>query len=227
LDEALDLESDSALPAKVARWQFVEDLAANVAVFETVFWDPRDTVSLRNRIMHTSLVKDKAVLEIGTGSGLLSLCCLRSGAARVTATDVNRAAIDNAAYNAGLLGFDNRLDLRLVSLDDPGAFSVVGDSEKFDVIISNPPWEDGQPTSIDKYALYDEGFLLMRSLFRGMSDHLKPDGKVLLAYGCVEAIKTAQRLADEHGFEIDVLDDRDLDSLPEVFLPGMLLQLSP
>jgi hypothetical protein len=227
LDETLDLKSAPGLSAKVASWQFIEDLGADVAVFETVFWDPRDTVSLRNRIMNTSLVKGKAVLEIGTGSGLLSLCCLHAGASRVTATDVNRSAIDNAAYNAGLLGFDDRLDLRLVPLDDPGAFSVVGDSEKFDVIISNPPWENGQPTSIEKYALYDEGFQLMRSMFRGLNDHLTPDGKVLLAYGCVDAIKTTQRLAEEHGFEMNVLDDRNLDSLTEVFLPGMLLELSP
>ena len=32
-------------------------------------------------------------------------------------------------------------------------------------------------------------------------------------------------LADDHGFDFKVLDDRNLDDLPEEFLPGMLVEV--
>jgi hypothetical protein len=34
-------------------------------------------------------------------------------------------------------------------------------------------------------------------------------------------------LADQHDLQLRILDDRNLDQLPEVFLPGMLLELRP
>ena len=110
----------------VRAWHQIEDLPGEVAQLESVFWDPRDTVSLRKLIRETPLVKDKTVLEIGTGTGLLSLCALEYSAAKVVATDVNPAAVANARHNARLVNFEERFEARLVSLDDPGAFSVVG-----------------------------------------------------------------------------------------------------
>jgi hypothetical protein len=60
-----------------------------------------------------------------------------------------------------------------------------------------------------------------------VTDHLEPGGKALLAYGCVDAIRNAKRLADQYGVQLALVDDRDLDRLPDVFLPGMLLELTP
>jgi predicted RNA methylase len=205
----------------------VEDFPQLLARFKTVFWDPRDTESLRWLIRTTPLVKGKTVLEIGTGTGLLSLCCLQAGAAHVVATDVNPAAIANATYNAAELSLADRLETRLVPLDQTGAFTTISPTEQFDLIISNPPWENRTPGPIDEYALYDRDFALMRSLLEGLETHLKPGGKALLAYGCGDAIATLERLARDGGFEIRKLDDRDPRDLPEVFLPGMLFEVSP
>ena len=65
----------------------------------------------------------------------------------------------------------------------------------------------------------------MRSLFDGMEERLNPGGRVWLAYGCVDAIKMIRSLAEIYGFEYKVLDDRNLDDLPEEFLPGMLVEV--
>ncbi|MHC4398772.1 MAG: 50S ribosomal protein L11 methyltransferase [Planctomycetota bacterium] len=212
---------------RIREWGEVEDFPKEIAVFETVFWEPRDTASLRAWIRNESAVKGKTVLEIGTGSGLLSLCCLAAGAEKVVATDVNRSAILNAQFNARQLGLSDRLELRLVPLRTPRAFAVFEDSETFDLIISNPPWEDAQPFGIDEYAYYDLDFELAYSLLEGLRRHLNPGGRALLAYGCVSAVRTVQKIAPEYGLEVRVLDDRDLDDLPEVFLPGMLLEVMP
>jgi len=205
----------------------VNELPFDIVVFETVFWEPRDTTSLRQLIHDTDLVKDRTVLEIGTGSGLVALCCLHAQARRVVATDVNPNAIANARYNAEMLELLDRLETRRVPLEQNGAFSVLQPGERFDLIISNPPWEDDQPTTIDDYALYDQGFHLLDSLMSQLGDRLLPGGKALLAYGNVTAIKKALDLAPKYQLVVQVLDDRELDTLPENFLPGMLLQLTP
>ena len=213
------------VPAQVQAFHEIEDFAVPVAQFRTVFWEPQDTTSLRGMIRQTSVVRDKRVLEIGTGTGLVSLCCIRAGARRVVATDVNETAVRNAHYNAHRLGISQSIDIRLVPLSDTGAYSVIQPSEQFDLIISNPPWEDDKPDSIDEFALYDTDFALLRSLIEGVDQHLAPDGRVYLAYGCVRAIEEVIKLAEEHDLEVAIFDDRRPEHLPDVFLPGMLLEL--
>lgn len=215
-------------PRPVIRsWEYVDGFPEKIAVFDTVFWEPRDTTSLRELIQSTDLVKGKEILEIGTGSGLVSLSCLRAGAARVVATDVNPAAIQNALYNARNLGVEERFEVRQVPLKQPAAFQVVAPTERFDLIISNPPWEDQRPKDISEYALYDPGFSLLESLLAGLRSHLKPGGKALLAYGAVEGVRQVLELSPQFDLQAHVLDDRSIAELPATFLPGMLIEVSP
>jgi SAM-dependent methyltransferase len=209
------------------RWERISDLPLEVAIYDTVFWEPADTDSLRSLIRTTDLVKGKSVLEIGTGSGLISLCCLNNGANRVVATDINPAAVLNARHNASRLDPGANFEARLVDENHPGAFAVIPEGERFDLIISNPPWEDGTPASVGEYSLYDPGFELLESLLAGAKEHLQPGGRMLLAYGCTAAIRRLIESGPEHGFEVRVLDERRLEDLEPVFLPGMLLELTP
>jgi tRNA1(Val) A37 N6-methylase TrmN6 len=236
--QQLDVQSDGGRNAaekspppvsgpRLQEWRQVEDFEQPLAQLESVFWEPQDTVSLRQLIRETPLVRGRRVLEIGCGTGLISLCCLQAGAAHVVATDVNPAAIHNVQYNADVLGLSAQLETRLVPLDAVEAFSVIGDAEQFDLIISNPPWEDDKPISMHDYALYDEGFVLLRSLLSELDKHLSPGGRCLLAYGCVEAIRQVHELAPKYDLEVRVLDERDFDDLPNQFLPGMLLEVRP
>ena len=211
---------------EVIAWHQLDDLPKEIARLGTVFWDPRDTVSRRKLIRETPLVKGKTVLEIGTGTGLLSLYALQFGAAKVVATDVNPAAVANARHNARLLDVAGNFEARLVSLKTRAAFSVIGDEETFDVILSNPPWVNRRPSRIEEFALYDEGFQLMRTLLEGLRKHLNPGGRVLLAYGSVDGIRTLMRMAGEMNMTTKMIgDDRNLDELEEEFLPGMLIEV--
>ncbi|MFQ5733617.1 MAG: 50S ribosomal protein L11 methyltransferase [Planctomycetaceae bacterium] len=218
---------EPAIHSKVVARVRVVDFPEELVLYETVFWEPKDTTSLRDLIRAARIADGKDVLEIGTGSGLISLCCAKSGANRVVATDINSNAVANARDNARRLGVDDRIDVRQVSRHDPGAYAVLKDGETFDLIISNPPWENRRPTTIDSYALDDENFALMRSLLSGLKSRLKPGGRAFLAYGCVSAIRELQKLAPQYGLTVRRHDDRDLDDLDEVFLPGMLLIVTP
>ncbi|MCA9188895.1 MAG: class I SAM-dependent methyltransferase, partial [Planctomycetales bacterium] len=212
-------------PIAIDHWRYVDDFPKAIAQFDTVFWEPRDTESLRALIRDTDLVRDKAVMEIGTGTGLVALCCLQHGARKVIATDVNPAAIANAHYNAERLGLGERLDVRWVDPALPDAYSALRPDEVFDLIISNPPWEDQHPNSIADFAFYDENFALLASIVAGIPRRLDKHGSIFLAYGCRSAIERVHQLAQQRSLIVQVLDNRDLPDLPEVFLPGMLLQL--
>ena len=151
---------------------------------------------------------------------------MQFGAAKVVATDVNPAAVANARHNARLLDVAGNFEARLVSLKTRAAFSVIGDEETFDVILSNPPWVNRRPSRIEEFALYDEGFQLMRTLLEGLRKHLNPGGRVLLAYGSVDGIRTLMRMAGEMNMTTKMIgDDRNLDELEEEFLPGMLIEV--
>ncbi|MDB4476612.1 methyltransferase [Rhodopirellula sp.] len=195
--------------------------------FESVFWEPDDTISLRKLIKDKGIANGRDVLEIGTGTGLIAILCLANSAKSVVATDINNAAVANAAYNAAMLYPDKSLDVRQVDANSPGAFTVINENEKFDLVISNPPWEDGVVTKPADHAFYDPSFRLMDTLLDGLPGHLKPGGRCLLVFGNVQAIKRLESESEKRGFAVKVLDDRDLDSLSDNFLPGMLLEVCP
>lgn len=206
-------------------WKLDESTLGEFVQFDSVFWEPDDTVSLRALITDDQIAQSRSVLEIGTGTGLLSVLCLHHEAKSVVATDINPAAVANAKYNAAMLVPDSEIDVRLVKAEAPSAFAVIGDDERFDLILSNPPWEDGRVSKPADHAYYDPNFALMDTLLDGLPKHLTTTGRCLLAYGHVPAIERLESEAIRRGYEYKRLDERKLEDLPKDFLPGMLVEI--
>ncbi len=211
---------------KIRDWHELDGLAKPLAQFDTVFWEPDDTASLRSWLAQSPKVKDAHILEIGTGTGLISLLCAQLDAKHVVATDINPNAAANARYNADHHGLSESVEVLLVDPDHPEPFSMLGD-QRFDLIISNPPWEDAPVKEPAAYALYDPGFALLDGMLRESGGHLNPEGRLLLAYGSRTAIERILERAPEFNWQVIQHDQRELSSLPEVFLPGYLLELAP
>jgi predicted RNA methylase len=149
---------------------------------------------------HRELFAGKQVLEIGGGSGPISIYAAKLGAARVVVTDISPEAVAAIEANAERLGVADRVEARLVSLDDMSAFSVIRPDEVFDVIISNPPYALDLNAPVNTAAV-DTGELGF-SIVRGFSDHLHPDGIALLFYDSLFYHQVMNKFARYNGYEV-------------------------
>lgn len=179
----------------------VTELSREITVFENVAFGLG--LPLRAYLNEVENVDGKTLLDLGTGSGVLSLIALNSGAERSVATEINPYAIANASYNAKLLGFEEKMEVRLVSMNEQGAYSVIEESEKFDLIVSNPPQGTTKPRTIYEFSYADPELAFLRSILEGLKNHLTPNGKgVFTLYD--RGLELAHYVAKEHGLDVNI-----------------------
>lgn len=153
------------------------------------------------------------VLDIGTGSGCVALAIASACPnVEVTATDLSPAALGIAQRNADALGLADRVRFLVGDLFEPVA------SERFDIIVSNPPYvarreAEGLPPELahePELALFggDDGFWVIDRLIDVAGDHLEAGGAVCIEIDPRQAAVTSARL-QERGFQ-DVGCRRDL-----------------
>ena len=117
-------------------------------------------------------LKSKALLELGCGSGLISVVVAKNGAT-VTAIDINPLAVSNAAENARL----NEVQIDAFRSD---IFSGVP-NQVFDFIIINPPYFRGEARNHAQKAWYAGNELeYFKMLFEQLGNFMKPETVVLM-----------------------------------------------
>lgn len=135
---------------------------------------------------------EPSLLDIGTGSGALIISILaKLPAARGTAVDISEAALEIAADNARRHNVADRLTLLCGDL-----YSVVG-NQRFDVILSNPPYIptqeiDGLEPEVHCEPVIaldggQDGLDCYRRLLLGCSRHLNTGGFIALEAGAGQA----------------------------------------
>ena len=134
--------------------------------------------------------KETYYLDIGTGTGLLSLMLAQKTTAFIDAVEIDSAAYDEASENFNSSPFKGRLSIYNTDiLNYPAA-------KKYDGIICNPPFFEGDLRSPDKKknAVKHDTTLTLQQLLKVAGNHLKDAGllAVLLPYHRVdEFIKDA------------------------------------
>jgi len=139
-----------------------------------------------------------SVLDVGCGSGLLSMVAARAGGF-VTAIDINAEAVEATIENATA----NHLRIEVVQSD---LFAAVA-GRRFDLVVVNPPYFAKDPVDDRERAWFagtDLGYF--ERFFSGLSDHLveRPfPGTCLmvLSEGC--DIATISSAANRHGFVLE------------------------
>ncbi|MBU2765586.1 methyltransferase [Acidithiobacillus ferrivorans] len=120
------------------------------------------------------------VLEIGGGSGALSLAIKQRGANRVVATDISEKACAAMECNALL----NNLDIDVRHGD---MFAPLQDREQFDLVIFNLPLLNKPVANQAEVALCDPDGELLNRFLRGLPAVTKPEGMALFTHANISA----------------------------------------
>ena len=154
-----------------------------------------------------------SILDIGTGSGCIAITvALALPQACVTAWDISTDALAIAAGNAHRLGAS-------VRFEHQDALSAPDDEERWDVIVSNPPYicdreradmSDNVLSYEPELALFvpdSDPLLFYRAIARYASKALKPGGRLLFETNTAYVHEVAQAMADEGFTAIEVRND--------------------
>jgi release factor glutamine methyltransferase len=149
------------------------------------------------------------VLDIGTGSGCLAVTvAFRHKGARVTAVDLSSEALAVAARNAAKHGVADRI--RFLQGD---LFGPIPAGEKFDFILSNPPYIPHDEISTLEPGVRDyephlaldggaDGFAVFDRLLADAPNYLKPGGFLIVEIHANLETPARQRFAAHPGYEL-------------------------
>ena len=115
-----------------------------------------------------ALGPDGVAWDIGAGTGVLSVVLARRGIRQVLATELAPRALACARDNLQRLGLMERVTLVQADLFPAGQSAL---------IVCNPPWLPGQPSSAVEQAIYDPDSRMLRGFLAGLAAHLAPGGE--------------------------------------------------
>lgn len=109
----------------------------------------------------------KLAFDIGAGTGVLSAVLARRGM-QVRASELDARALGCARENISRLGLSGQVDIVQADLFPEGRAPLV---------VCNPPWLPGKPSSAIEYAIYDPDSRMLRGFLSGLAEHLEPAGE--------------------------------------------------
>ncbi|MCU0864050.1 MAG: class I SAM-dependent methyltransferase [Planctomycetes bacterium] len=113
-------------------------------------------------------------IDVGTGSGVLTLQMAKAGFQHVIATDINPNAIESVARQ--LRRLPNALPIELELADLLGT-----DRGPVDLIVSNPPWMKGEVgRTLDLAMYFQEGFF--ERFYDQALQRLAPGGRIVFVF---------------------------------------------
>ena len=146
---------------------------------------------------------NKKILDIGTGSGAISLALSKNlKDSKIIGVDISKKAIDLANENKIKLNINN------VEFKESDIFSNI--DEKFDIIVSNPPYinkEDFEKLDNKLYyepqnALYggEDGLYFYKKIIKNAKNFLNKNGKIYLEIG-YDQKDSISNLLEEYGYK--------------------------
>ena len=168
-----------------------------------------DTEILVEQVIKNCTVKTR-VLDIGTGSGAIAVTVAKETGAKVTAVDISEKALEVAKHNAKLNGVN-------VVFKKSNIFSSISKLNKFDVIVSNPPYIptadigglDEEVKRFDPILALDggrTGLEFYEKIIEEAPKFLKPSGKIFFEVGIGQA-GSVKKLLEKDFKDIKIIKD--------------------
>jgi release factor glutamine methyltransferase len=170
---------------------------------------------------------EPVALDVGTGSGCIALALAAEDPfVHVVAVDVDEAAVEMARGNATRLGLGGRVDIACSDL-----FESLPAEQRFDVIVSNPPYvpaaeyEALEPNVRDyepRLALYggEDGLHIFRRLVFAAAPRLRPGGTLAVEVGAGQAAAVRALFAAAGAFA-PAQERPDLGGVPRVVFAAL------
>jgi methylase of polypeptide subunit release factors len=111
---------------------------------------------------------NKLAFDIGAGTSVLSAVLAHRGVEKVIATDMDERALGCARANVERLGLAGQVEVVKADLFPQGRAGLV---------VCNPPWLPGKPSSSIEYAVYDPDSRMLRGFLAGLKEHLLDGGE--------------------------------------------------
>ncbi len=78
----------------------------------------------------------KTILDIGTGTGVISLMLAQKSEAKITAIDIDKESTEQAKLNVAESIYNEKVEVKNISIQNLAKES----DQKFDMIVTNPPY---------------------------------------------------------------------------------------
>jgi release factor glutamine methyltransferase len=149
------------------------------------------------------------VIDLGSGSGAIAVVVAKQHkGAKVTAIDLSADALAVAQRNAARHGVAARIRFLQGDLFEP-----VPAGEKFDFVLSNPPYIAAEdmprlPIGVRDYEPHlalnggPGGYAVFERLIQQAQDHLKPGGYLIVEIGAPQEGPARERLAACPGYDL-------------------------
>jgi len=145
-------------------------------------------------------LQNKKFLELGAGSGLLSIYSAQQGAI-ATATDINPVAVKFLYGNCR----ENSVRINIIESD---LFNQIP-LQTFDLIAINPPYYRKEPQSPADYAWFcGENGEYFQKLFTGLKKYMHAETMILMVLcdGC--DINMVKQIAGEKGYHLQTISEK-------------------
>lgn len=163
-------------------------------VLPDVFY-PHFTIStkLLMQFLEEVDLKNQEFLELGCGTGLISVLAAQKGA-KVTSSDINPKAIENVRLNA----LNNKVELFAVESD---LFQNL-QKKHFDYIVVNPPYYPKKANSKAEEAWFcGPNFEYFEKLFSSLGNHIHQNSKVFMILSEDCELERIQAIGKKYRFD--------------------------
>lgn len=146
------------------------------------------------------LVQQPKVLEIGCGSGLLSIIAAKRGC-EVLAADIDSAAVECTKRNAELNG------VRIEAVQSDLFHNVIG---KFGLIIFNPPYLPEEQNKENRAWAGGKNLEIISEFIKQVKNYLADNGKILVVISSFSNPEAVLNRFSDNGFKAKIVAEQKI-----------------
>ena len=178
-----------------------------IKIHPKVYEPAEDSELLINNLVN---VKNKTVLDVGTGTGIQAINALKKGAKKVIGIDINPYAIETAKENALLNKLKLNEDIFFFESDLFKNMDEIKNKlniDKFDVILFNAPYlPTSEEEKLEKYLNYAfdggiDGRKVLDRFIDEVGNYLKENGTIQIVQSSLTGEEKTLKLLKKYGFK--------------------------